>query len=295
MTYLRKRMIEDLQLSGKAPRTQEMYVRAVRQLAMHYMKSPDKITEEEVRQYFLHRLNVDKWSRSAATIAVCGIKFFCEVTLQRKWTALELVRPKKEQKLPVVLTTEEVREILSNVKQLRYRVCLSAIYSCGLRLQEGTHLKVCDIDGKRMMVHVRLGKGSKDRYVPLPKSTHRLLRGYWEMHNNPVWVFPFSGRGGREMSSTQEPMSHRYVQDAFRNALKASKIKKKASVRTLRHSYATRLLEEGVNLRLIQEFLGHRSTRTTQIYTHLTARAETRAKETIDRIMKDLDDDVDGA
>ena len=291
MTYLRTRMIEDLQLSGKADRTQEMYVRAVRQLAQFYKKSPDKITEEEIRQYFLHRRNVDKWSRSASTIALCGIKFFYEVTLKRKWTVLELVRPKKEHKLPVVLTNQEILEILSHVKQVHYRVCLATIYSCGLRLQEGTHLKISDIDSKRRKIHIKLAKGAKDRYVPLPVSTHKMLHRYWDLHRNPEWIFPFRGRKGDDMPAAIKPMSHRYVQEAFRNALKVSSIKKKASVRTLRHSYSTLLLEEGVNLRLIQEFLGHRSAQTTQIYTHLTAKAESTATETINRIMDDLDED----
>ena len=289
MTLLRTRMIEDLQLAGMAERTQEMYVRAVRQLADHYSRPPDLIIEEEIRQYFLHMRNVKKWSRSASTIALCGIKFFYEVTLKRKWTVLELVRPKKEQKYPVVLTTEEVHKILSHVKLLRYRVCLATIYSCGLRLQEGTHLEISDIDSARKMIHVRLGKGSKDRYVPLPASTLNMLRHFWKTHRNPVWLFPAPGRNEKEMPTATQPMNHGNVQKAFRDSLKASKIRKKASVQTLRHSYATHLLEDGVNLRLIQEFLGHRSARTTQIYTHLTAKAEAMASDTINRIMDDLD------
>jgi site-specific recombinase XerD len=161
-------MIEDLQLAGMAGRTQEAYVRGVRQLAEHYDRSPDLITEEEIRQYFLYRMNETQWSRSAATIALCGIKFFYEVTLKKNWTVLEMVRPKKQHQLPVVLTMEEVHKILSHVKLLRYRTCLATIYSCGLRLNEGTHLEVRDIDGKRMVVYVRQGKGAQDRYVPLP-------------------------------------------------------------------------------------------------------------------------------
>ncbi|MFC2174119.1 site-specific integrase [Acidobacteriota bacterium] len=291
MTKLRQRMIEDLQLTGKSERTQEMYVRAVRQLAEHYSRSPDHISEEEIRQYFLHRMNVDGWSRSASTIAVCGIKFFYEVTLKRKWTVLELVRPKKEHKIPVVLTKEEIHKILSKVKLCRYRVCLATIYSCGLRLQEGTHLKLSDIDGARKMLHIKLGKGAKDRYVPLPHSTLKLLRHFWKTHRNPDWIFPSPGKGDKDLPTSTRPMDIRNVQKALRDALRASKIKKKASVRTLRHSYATHLLEDGVNLRLIQEFLGHKSAQTTQIYTHLTAKAEMMAYETINRIMGDLDDD----
>jgi site-specific recombinase XerD len=134
MTELQKRMIQDLQLRGLSERTQEAYVRAVRQLAQHFHKSPDLITEEELRQYFLYIKNVKKYSRSASTIALCGIKFFFEHTLQRHWTTLKLARPHKEDKLPAVLSQQEVRKVLHAVRLERYRVCLTTIYSCGLRL-----------------------------------------------------------------------------------------------------------------------------------------------------------------
>jgi site-specific recombinase XerD len=190
-------------------RTQQMYVRAVRQLAEHYKKSPDKITEEELRQYFLHIKNVKKWSRTGCTIALCGIKFFYEKTLKRKWPIFNVVRPHAEQKLPVILSREQVREILNKVRLQRYRTCLATIYSCGLRLQEGTHLQVADIDGNRMVIHLRHGKGNKDRYVPLPQATLELLRTYWKTHRNPTWIFPASGRGGIHRPTAQKPMSLR--------------------------------------------------------------------------------------
>lgn len=288
MTELRTRMIEDLQLRGLSERTQEMYVRAVRQLAEHYHTSPASITEEELRQYFLHLKNVKKYSRSASTIALCAIKFFYEHTLKREWTTLTFVRPPREKKLPVILSITEVRTILANLKLLRYRVCLTTIYSCGLRLQEGMHLQIPDIDSSRMLVHVRSGKGAKDRYVPLPQRTLELLRQYWKTHRNPLWIFPAPGRGGIGMSTASEPMPRSSVQDAFRAALKRSGINKRASVHTLRHSYATHLLEAGVNLRLIQEYLGHTSLTTTSLYTHLTLKAETMATESINRLMGDL-------
>jgi site-specific recombinase XerD len=150
-------------------RTQEMYVRAVRQLAQHYHKSPDLITEEELRQYFLYIKNVKNYSRSASTIALCGIKFFFQHTLNRQWTTLSFVRAPREKKLPVILSIEEVHQILGCIRLPRYRVCLSTIYSCGLRLQEGIRLQVPEIDSSRMLIHVRHGKGNKDRYVPLPQ------------------------------------------------------------------------------------------------------------------------------
>ncbi len=288
MTPLRKRMVEDLQLRGMSERTQEMYVRAVQQLAQYYHKAPDQINDEELRQYFLHVKNDKKWSRSASTVALCGIKFFYEQTLKKPWSTLRFVRAPKEKKLPVILSIEEVRTILDCVRLPRYRVCLNTIYSCGLRLSEGTNLQVTDIDSSRMKIHVRHGKGAKDRLVPLPKRTLELLRQYWVTHRNPIWIFPAPGRGGIDMPTANEPMPRSSVQDAFRAALRQSGIHKRACVHTLRHSWATHLLEAGVNLRLIQEYLGHNSLTTTSIYTHLTIRAEGMASDSINYLMGDL-------
>ena len=214
MTDLQKRMIESLQLRGMSERTQEAYVRAVRQLAQHYHKSPDLITEEELRQYFLDLKNVKKYARATTTIALCWIKFFIEWTLGRKWTLFELVRPAREKKLPTILSVEEARKILGCIRLLRYRVCLWTIYSCGLRLQEGTRLQVADVDSARMMLHVRHGKGGKDRYVPLPQPTLEMLRQYWKTHRNPVWLFPSEGKDHVDLSKATEPMHKSSVQDA---------------------------------------------------------------------------------
>jgi integrase/recombinase XerD len=285
---LRQRFIEDLQLQGMSARTQQAYVRTVRQLADHYRKSPDLITEEELRQYFLYVKNVKKWSRATMTQAICGIKRFCEQTLQRDWTTLDVVRPAKEKRLPVILTVEEVRRILAVIRLLRYKACLTTIYSCGLRIKEAVHLQVRDIDSARMMVHVRLGKGGQDRYVPLPQPTLDLLRQYWTTHHNSVWLFPAVGRGGIGERTATVPMPLSSVQQAFRAALKDAGITKDARVHTLRHSYATHLLEAGVNLRQIQAYLGHHSVQTTSAYTHLTQISKTQACEAITTLMQDL-------
>jgi site-specific recombinase XerD len=288
MTELRKRMIECLQLRGLAERTQEAYTRAVRQLAAHYHKSPDQISEAELRQYFLYLKNVKHYSRNTMTIAICGIRFFYEQTLNRNWAIFGIVRPAPEKKLPVILSLTEVRQILAGVRLPRYRVCLATIYSCGLRLQEGTHLQVADLDSARMMIHVRHGKGAKDRYVPLPKRTLQLLRDYWRTHRNPVLLFPAEGRDHIDLAQATEPVSKSSVQDAFHAALKESRLNKRASVHTLRHSWATHLLEAGVNLRLIQEWLGHSSPATTSVYTHLTVKAEQLGAAAINQLMTDL-------
>jgi site-specific recombinase XerD len=275
-------MIEDMQLRGLAERTQEVYVAAVRQLAEHYGKSPDQISDEELRQYFLYLTNEKKASSSAVTIALCAIKFIYEQTLRQEWPTLTLVRPPRERKLPVVLSREEVHRILGCLRRPYYRVCLSTIYSCGLRLEEGVHLQVSDIDSDRMLIHVR-GKGNKDRYVPLPQRTLHMLREYWATHRHPVWVFP----ARRVMTSATGPMSKRGVQYAFEAALKESGVHKRASVHTLRHSFATHLLEAGVNLRQIQVWLGHGSLSTTAVYTHLTRLAEALAAEAVNGLMEE--------
>jgi integrase/recombinase XerD len=288
MTELRQRMIECLQLRGLSARTQESYVRAVRQLAEHYHKSPDLISEEELRQYFLFLKNVKHYSRSTSTIAICGIRFFYQQTLNRNWATFGLLRAAREKKLPVILSLAEVRQILARIRLPRYQVCLTTIYSCGLRLQEGTHLQVADIDSARMMIHVRHGKGAKQRYVPLPERTLALLRQYWQQHHNPRLLFPAEGRNHIDLARSTEPMSKSSVQDAFHAALQESGNNKRASVHTLRHSWATHLLEAGVNLRLIQEWLGHSSPATTSVYTHLTVKAEQLGAAAINQLMSDL-------
>jgi integrase/recombinase XerD len=288
MTELRKRMIECLQLRGLSERTQEAYTRAVRQLAEHYHKSPDLLTEEELRQYFLFLKNVKHYSRNTMTIALCGIKFFYEQTLIRPWAIFGIVRPAPEQKLPVILSRAEVRQILGCLRLARYRVCLTTIYSCGLRLQEGPNLRLADIDSGRMMIHVRHGKGAKDRYVPLPERTLALLRQYWATHRNPLLLFPSPGHGEVPLATATKPLHRSSVQDAFHAALQESGNNKRASVHTLRHSWATHLLEAGVNLRLIQQWLGHSSPATTSVYTHLTVKAEHLGAAAINQLMSDL-------
>lgn len=267
---LRKRFEEDLKLAGLSERTQEAYIREVRKLSEHYWRKPDTITEEEVRQYFLFMKNVKKYARGTMTIALCGIKFFFEKTVGMDWKVMGLVRPPREKTLPVVLSRDEVRRILDLVEPDWNKTCLKTIYGCGLRLREGTHLRVSDIDGKRGFIHIHHSKGAKDRYVPLPDVTLEMLRKFWKTHRNPVWLFPAPGRGHMDMPVSEHPLSDSGLQGAFRRALKRSGIRKHASIHTLRHCYATHLLEAGVNLRQIQENLGHNSPKTTAFYTHLT-------------------------
>lgn len=289
MTPLRQRMLEDLQLRGFSPRTQEAYLRAVRQLAAHFHRSPDRLGEEDLREYFLYLTNVKHFARASFTIALCGIKFFYEHTLSREWTVFDLVRPAREKKLPAILSRDEVRRILACVRLAVYRTCLTTIYVCGLRLQEGMQVQVADVDSGRGLLQVH-GQGRRDRYVPLPVDALTMLREHWRTHRSPQWLFPAPVRQGTRyfVPVGAGPVSRSSVQGAFLRALRQSGGHKRAHVHTLRHSYATHLLEDGVNLRLIQVYLGHTSARTTQVYTHLTPEARQTAVDPINRLMQGL-------
>lgn len=289
MTPLRQRMLDDMCLKGFSPRTQEAYARAVQQLASHFRKSPDLITEEEIRQYFLHVTQEKRWARASVTIALCGIKFFYETTLKRGLGVFGLIRPPRQMKLPVVLAREEVQQVLSAITVEVYRVCLTLIYGCGLRLNEGRLLQIPDIDSTRLLVHIH-GKGTNDRMVPLPESVLDRLRQLWLTHRSSRWMFPRRAQSGQAYcaDTNAEPITRSALQAAFLRAVRATNIQKKAHVHTLRHSYATHLLEDGVSIRLIQVYLGHRSLRTTAVYTHLTRRLHDAARDPIQRLTRGL-------
>jgi len=288
MTALRERMIDDLQLRGLSESTQASYLQAVRLLAEYYHKSPDQINEEELRQYFLYLSKVKQVAPSTLTVALCGIKFFYENTLQVHWNAFQLIRPAKEEKLPVVLSIDEVHRILSCVRRPRFQACLTTIYACGLRIHEGTRLQVKDIDSGRGAIHICQGKGNKDRYIPLPQSVLEMLRQYWSTHRHPVWLFPAVHKLGDRSISEIGPVQVWNIQRVFQRALQKSGVEKEATVHTLRHSYATHLLEAGVNLRVIQAYLGHASLKTTAIYTHLTPKTDEQALKSIEQVMEHL-------
>jgi len=277
-----------LQLAGMSDRTQECYTRSVRMLVDFYGKTPDQITEPDLENYFLHRKNTDKWSAATMRICYSGIKFFFINVLKRDWHILSLVHANREKNLPTVLSVEEVHNILKTVNTPQNKAYLTTVYSCGLRLHEALFLQVGDIDGKRMQIHVHRGKGAKDRYVPLPASTLTQLRAYWKTHRHPVWIFPALGRSGKDGSTATEPMSKSTVQGALRRVLAQLNFKKRISVHTLRHSYATHLLEAGVNIRRIQQYLGHHSLSSTMVYLHLTTQGHENAFGIINDLMKEV-------
>jgi integrase/recombinase XerD len=288
MTPRRQRLSADRQLRGLSERTQELSVRAVRPLAAPSHKAPALITEAELRQYCLSLKNVKHYSRSARTIALGGIKFFSEHPLRRAWTTLTFVRPPRAKNLPVLLRITEGRTLLAHRHLPRYRGGLPPMDSCGLRLQAGTHLQVTDVDAALMRLHVRHGQGATDRDGPLPHRPLPLRRGYWPTPRHPVWICPAPGRAGPGMATATQPRPRSSGHEAFRAALKARSIPKRASVPTLRHSWATPRREAGVHRRLIQESLGPSSPSTTSVSTPLTVKAQERAAASINRLMEAL-------
>jgi integrase/recombinase XerD len=282
---LRQRMLHDLQLAGLSESTQEAYLRAVRQLADHFPIPPDRLTEQQLRDYFLHLKNDRQFASASLGIAYSGIKFFYSHTIPRDWPTLKRLRVPREKRLPDVLSVDEVRQLIAAVRTHHSRTYFQTVYSLGLRLREGLHLQVGDIDSARMMVHVHRGKGAKDRFVPLPSSTLKALRAYWVTHRHPTWLFPATGRDHSQAARADGPMQRSSVQGALRRVVRELGFRKAVSIHTLRHSYATHLLEAGVNLRLIQQYLGHSSIQTTMVYLHLTTASHEQARARIEELM----------
>jgi site-specific recombinase XerD len=280
-------MIEEMQLRSYAQSTIEGYVHAVAQLARHYHRAPDKLTEVEVRHYLLHLKLDKKIARGAFSVVLGGLRFFYHKAVGRDWKSLDVAKPRSEKKLPVVLSRDEVWRVLDAVRIDVYRVCLTTIYACGLRLMEGASLQIPQVDSARGVLHVQ-GKRRKDREVPLPNATLQLLRDHWRTHRSPLWLFPATPRHGIQDSVARDagPITRASLQSAFRRAVQRSGLHKRAHVHTLRHCYATHLLEDGVNLRLIQEYLGHSSPRTTFVYTHLTREIRDAARDPVNRLMQ---------
>ncbi|WP_045211872.1 site-specific integrase [Desulfonatronovibrio magnus] len=282
-----QRSMKALQLAGMSERTQECYTRSIRKLVDFYGKTPDRISEQELEDYFLHRRNVDQWAPATLRIAYSGVKFFFINVLKQDWHISSYLGAKREKRLPCVLTREEINKMLARVHTFHNYVYLSTVYTCGLRLQEALYLQVSDIDSQRMMIHVHRGKGCKDRFVPLPESTLLLLRQYWKTHRNPKLIFPALGRGHNLGPTSLTPMAIDSVQGAFRKARFAAGItKRRVSIHTLRHSYATHLLEAGVNIRIIQNYLGHAQLMTTMVYLHLSRNGQEDACQRINDLMK---------
>jgi len=290
-THWYDKAVEALKLNGKSERTQESYARHVRKLIEFYNgKDPDQITEDELRKYFIHRQDVDKWQPNTMRICYSGIKLFYLHVVQRDWPLLKIIKAPTEKRLPSVLSREEVERIIGNVTTFHNYAYLATVYACGLRLQEGLFLQVSDVDGGRKFIHIHRGKGAKDRYVPLPETTYQLLREYWATHRNPTLIFPALGRGHNLGPSSIKPMAIDSVQGAFREArIKAGIKKRRVTIHTLRHSYATHLLEAGIHVRAVQRYLGHSQLETTMVYLHLTSKGQDDSFAIINQVMKGVD------
>jgi site-specific recombinase XerD len=288
------RFAELLKLRSLAASTQAEYLRYIRKLAARVKRDPCELDEAQLREHLLHLKNAHRYSASSMRTAVAAFTAFYNLHLGHDWKLFGLVRSPSPQTLPSVLTREEVKRLFGVIREDRFRVLLRLIYGCGLRVTEAACLEVSDIkrDGPRL--HLKQTKFSKERLVPLPLWTYRELQAYWKTHRHPRFLFPSVGRGWQQtpdwsdrLAHATEPMGVGSIQHCVRLARIEARLPESTHVHTLRHSYATHLLEEGVSIRLISAYLGHASIETTAIYTHLTAVNEAAAREALNRLRPD--------
>jgi integrase/recombinase XerD len=266
-----------LKLQGKAKATKDAYTRAVRRAAGYFDRCPDDLTAEELREYFADLLETHSWS--TIKLDRCGLQFFYRHVLDRPWDWVDIVKPPRVERLPDVLTRAETHRLLGAVYKLRYRVFFVTLYTTGLRLSEGLALEVGDIDRHRLRIHVRRGKGRKDRYVPITQPLLRMLRKWWKTHENPRLLFPNPSGGVERMRAADKPMHAGGVQAAMRAAVVDCGIRLRITGHSLRHLFSTHMLELGVDLRELQAILGHVSPATTARYAHLTEVTSAQARE----------------
>lgn len=287
------RFVELLKLRSLAESTQSEYLRYIRKLATRVQRDPAELDEAQVREHLLHLKEKQAYSPSSMRSAAAALTAFYRLHLGRDWKRFDLIRSPSAQTLPQVLTRAEVARLFTVLREERFIVVLRFIYTCGLRIGEAVNIEVGDLrGGERVRVRAEVAKRKKDRYVPLPPAMAEELRAWWRTHRHPRWLFPGVGRGWRDGISTLgrlgqavEPMGVGSIQHCMRLAVAAANLPKGTCVHTLRHSYATHLLEEGVSIRLISAYLGHESLETTLIYTHLTAVNEASARAAVARLL----------
>jgi site-specific recombinase XerD len=275
-------MESDMRLRDLRPRTIEGYLLAIRLFIERVDKEPEKLKEEDVRGYVLHLRDDRHQAPSSINIAICALRFFFNFTLQRDFEVFNLLRVHRTRSLPVVLSRGEVCALLSVIRHPVRRMLLTTIYALGLRIGEGLHLERSHIDGARGIVWIRDGKGGKDRRVPLPKPILLRLRRYWK-DERPESTIPLLF-----VSAEGKPIHETTIQKTFNAAQEEAKIPRRATVHTLRHSYATHLVENGISLRTIQDILGHKSMKTTEVYMHVTLPGTEHLQEVLDRLMADI-------
>jgi len=283
---LYQQMRDDLQLAGMSKRTVHGYLRAVRQLADYCRRRPNRITETQLRRYFLYLKNEKNFAYGSIRVAFSGIKFFYTRTCKRSWQTLATMKLQQAKTLPEVLTIKQVHRIIDACRVERIAVYFWTVYSMGMRLDEARNLQIGDIDAARGMVHIHRGKGAKDRYVPLPTSTLHWLRQHWATHRHPRFLFPAEGRNHKQSAVAQTPIQTSTVQKAMSKIAAQLQFGKRVSIHTLRHSYGTHLLEAGVSLRAIQQYMGHSSLQTTMVYLHLTDSAAVDARKAIEKLFR---------
>lgn len=280
---------EHINLRDVRLRTLQAYYRQMELVRRHFGKNPKYLSQKQVQSYILY-LKVEKlWAASSIRQAIASCRSYYCGMLGKSWKLWDVVKVRDKKSLPVVMGIEEVADVLGSVALLRHRTPLRLIYCCGLRLEEAVLLTIDDIEPD--CVTVRDGKGGKDRRVPLCDMMYRQLRYYWLQHRNPMWIFPSAGRGRRgddrkRMSASDIPIGKGSLQKAFHDALALTDIRKKATIHTLRHSYATHLLAMGVNIRQLQLYLGHEDIKTTILYTHLIPFGEEKSFEHIEAIAR---------
>jgi integrase/recombinase XerD len=267
MTPLRKRMLEELQRRNYSSETIRAYLFAVKDFAAYFRKRPDQLGQEDLRQYQLHLLNDRKLAAETIVGRIAALRFFFVKVLRRPYRQIDLVYPKRSERLPVILSEEEVARLIESASTSYHRVILMTLYGTGLRREELCRLKVTDVDSQRMVIHVRQGKGNKDRDVTLSPRLLEVLRAYWKWRKPKTYLFPSPYR-----SRTERPIDSKTVWYAVREAARRAGIKKKVSPHLLRHSWATHLLERGTDLKTIQVLLGHFDLEATTIYLHLSQR-----------------------
>ena len=267
MTVLRKRMLEELQRRNYSPETIRLYLFAVKDFAGYFGQHPDKLGPEHLRQYQLHLLNERKLAVGSVIARTSALRFFFIKVLRQPQREIDLVYPKRQDRLPVILSEEEVARLIESAITSYHRVILMTLYGTGLRREELCRLKVTDIDSQRMVVHARQGKGNKDRDVTLSPRLLEVLRDYWKWRKPKTYLFPSLYR-----KQPEQPIDSKTVWYAVREAARRAGIKKKVSPHLLRHSWATHLLERGTDLKTIQVLLGHVDLEATTIYLHLSQR-----------------------
>jgi len=267
MTRLRKRMLEELQRRNYSPNTIRPYLYAVEDFARFFGKSPDQLGQEHLRQYQLHLVNDCKLTVETIAGRISALRFFFVKVLRRPYREIDLVYPKRPERLPVILSEEEVGRLIESACSPYHRVILMTLYGTGLRREELSRLKLTDVDSQRMVIHVRQGKGNKDRDVTLSPRLLEVLRAYWKWRKPKVYLFPSLYRNRPE-----QPITAKTIWYAVREAARRAGIKKRVSPHILRHSWATHLLERGTDLKAIQVLLGHVDLESTTIYLHLSQR-----------------------